>query len=231
MLVISPHLDDAVLSCGESMAAHPGTTVLTVFAGTPQHASQSTDWDRHCGFASADEAVDARRHEDRVALARLGARPAWLSFADSQYGEPADDATIAEAIGEVLHAHPDVPVLLPIGLFHSDHLQTHRAALRALSGTRRDGLFVYEDVPYRRQPGRLQARLAELHAAGTTLTPARFAVPPGGALKQMAVRAYASQLRALDPGGVSDTTMPERCWRIEPPAVSSPSPELLDASR
>ena len=33
VVVLSPHLDDAVLGCGRLMAAHPGATVVTVYAG------------------------------------------------------------------------------------------------------------------------------------------------------------------------------------------------------
>src|SRR5437763_1975889 len=86
LAVISPHLDDGVFACGEALAAHPGSVVVTVFAGMPADPSQSTDWDARCGFASAGEAVAARRAEDRTSLARLGARPHWLEFGDSQYG-------------------------------------------------------------------------------------------------------------------------------------------------
>ena len=32
VVMISPHLDDAVLGCGRFMAVHPGCTVITVFA-------------------------------------------------------------------------------------------------------------------------------------------------------------------------------------------------------
>jgi hypothetical protein len=34
-VVLSPHLDDAVLSVGRFLAANPGTVVITVFAGIP----------------------------------------------------------------------------------------------------------------------------------------------------------------------------------------------------
>ncbi|MCV5262168.1 PIG-L family deacetylase, partial [Escherichia coli] len=77
-LVISPHLDDGVFGCGQLLAAHPGSTVLTVFAGVPE-AAPAPEWDRRCGFTSAQAAMAARREEDRRALTRLAARPLWLS--------------------------------------------------------------------------------------------------------------------------------------------------------
>ena len=36
IVVVSPHLDDAVLGCGLLLDAVPGTTVLTVFTGAPE---------------------------------------------------------------------------------------------------------------------------------------------------------------------------------------------------
>jgi LmbE family N-acetylglucosaminyl deacetylase len=35
IVVLSPHLDDAVLSCGVLLAANGGARVVTVFAGMP----------------------------------------------------------------------------------------------------------------------------------------------------------------------------------------------------
>src|SRR4051794_24119032 len=63
VLVVSPHLDDGVFSCGEMMADHPTAHLVTVFAGRPATA-QLTEWDRDCGFAAGDDVVGARRDED-----------------------------------------------------------------------------------------------------------------------------------------------------------------------
>ena len=214
--MISPHLDDAVLACGECIALHPGCTVLTVFAGVPDDGGCSTEWDRLSGFDDAARAVAARRDEDRVALSRLGARPVWLSFADSQYDQPASDRAIAEALVEVVRAHAGGPLLLPLGLFHSDHLQVHRAARLALARVPGVDAIVYEDVPYRGLPGMLQQRLAQLLDAGVRLTPARWPLPDAAPAKRRATEAYASQLRAFGSGGLEDVALPERFWRFEP---------------
>ena len=61
MVVISPHLDDAVFGCGRLLASRPGSIVVTLFAGVPDDAGQLTDWDARCGFTTAGEAVWARR--------------------------------------------------------------------------------------------------------------------------------------------------------------------------
>ena len=114
MLVISPHLDDAVLSCGALLAAHRGAVVATVFAGVPRDPRQRTEWDARSGFADAAEALAARRAEDAAALAELGAAPRWLDFRDDQYGDPERVDELAAALGAVFDEVPDAPVLVVI---------------------------------------------------------------------------------------------------------------------
>ena len=67
LVVVSPHLDDAVLSLGATMAsaARNGAhvTVLTVFACDPQSSAPAEWWDRAGGFRTLGEAACARREE------------------------------------------------------------------------------------------------------------------------------------------------------------------------
>ncbi|MDR5780666.1 PIG-L family deacetylase [Caballeronia sp. LZ065] len=95
LLVISPHLDDAVFSCGALLAAGTDALVCTVFAGTPE-MPMVTGWDTACGFSDAHQAMEARRAEDIAALEILGARARHLSFLDSQYAD--DEAQKRQAI-------------------------------------------------------------------------------------------------------------------------------------
>ncbi len=216
--VVSPHLDDAVLSCGRLLAAHPGSTVVTVFAGIPGPGVGCAGWDARCGFDSGRQAMGCRRDEDRAALSRLEAWPAWLEFLDSQYADPPAPAEVARALHTLLlQSSPDT-VLLPLGLFHADHLLAHEAgrqALRQLPGVR---CGFYEDVPYRAIEGLLQQRLMALGQDGCLLTPLRLASPSSEARKSDALRAYASQLRGLGEGGLDDARAPERCWLVAPAA-------------
>ena len=221
-LVISPHLDDAVLSCGRWIAARPGCVVVTVCAGAPRDPSLRTGWDARSGFGGAGEAVAARRLEDARALGLLGAAPRWLDFADGQYGESVPAAALAEALREALRAARPEAVLYPLGLFHPDHRLAHDAAVAALDGLGVAEAYAYEDVPYRGMPGVLQARLAELAAAGVQATPAGEAKPDAAYAaerKARAIGAYASQLLAFGGvGGLPDAALPERLWRLEAPA-------------
>src|SRR5262249_8239648 len=88
VVVVSPHLDDAVLSLGAAIACTArgrSVEVLHVFGGDPESDAPAGGWDRRGGFRTEGEATRARREEDRRACAVLGASPAWLSFGDADY--------------------------------------------------------------------------------------------------------------------------------------------------
>lgn len=211
-VVISPHFDDAVLGCGDLLAATPNCTVITVYSGVPPAGTPAPDWDRRCGFATADEAMLAREREDSVALAMLHAHALRLGLMDSQYEPPDDSARLHDALAGALGLLQPQRVYVPLGLFHDDHRRVCDAALHigVLSSCEWLG---YEEALYRRKPGLLQQRLAELLARGVMATPEPG--PPPSGTKTSAVAAYASQLRALGlQPGMGDAAQPERYWRL-----------------
>jgi LmbE family N-acetylglucosaminyl deacetylase len=216
LLVISPHCDDAVLGCGGLLARYPGTTVVTVFAGSPPSYEPFTEWDRASGFQPGDDVMALRREEDRRALSLLDARPLWLDFLDAQYaGSPPVDV-VAARLDEVLDGTHARSVLIPAGLFHSDHVLTHQAALRVLNAHLELDWYLYEDALYRLTSALLSERLARLNAAGyvaNRTSPCETEAPR----KRDAIDCYASQLRALaTPGrpGHRDAYAPEAYWRV-----------------
>lgn len=220
ILVVSPHLDDAVFGCGELLSACPGAVVVTVFAGAPAAGDPLTEWDRAAGFVEGDDVIAARRTEDKAALDCLDAVPVWLEFRDSQYREqPLAATAIAAALAAALARYPVDTVVIPLGLFHSDHQLVHAAALELCRGRSEPAWLGYEDVFYRRIPGLLQARLATLQSMGVSATPVALDRPTRPELKRAATRCYASQLRALGspgrPGG-RDAAAPEGYWRLLP---------------
>lgn len=129
LTIISPHLDDAVFSCGALIAAGRNPLVVTVFAGVPPEGIDAPDWDRAAGFNTGHEAVHARRHEDARALAMLGGEPVWLDFLDSQYGKRYTPVDIAVRLGRLLAMQPHGTVVAPLGLFHSDHALVNAACM------------------------------------------------------------------------------------------------------
>ncbi|VCU69982.1 GlcNAc-PI de-N-acetylase [Pigmentiphaga humi] len=213
LIAVSPHLDDAVFSCGDLLGLVPGSLVVTVFAGIPDEGPP-TEWDRRCGFGSGAEAMRARREEDARALDRLGARPVWLDLLDAQYGARCTPRDAAQSLAAALDRLDGRTVLAPLGLFHSDHVLAHDACMLLCRTEPARTWLLYEDALYRRHPGRVQRRLAALLSTGIVLTPA--AGPPAGSCaKRRAVQAYASQLRAFGEHGYDDTRLPERYWTVE----------------
>jgi LmbE family N-acetylglucosaminyl deacetylase len=203
------------------MATHAGAHVVTLFAGTPMDTSLSTEWDRACGFVDARQAVTMRRLEDQQALDVLGATPHWLEHCDDQYGEPLTAVQIAATLVPLLLSIEPTRLLMPLGLYHRDHVLAHDAIRQALAdaGTAPQ-IWAYEDVPYRRRPGLLQIRLCELRQAGVVATPSPHVDSPPGPLKDRAVASYVSQWRALGDEAREDTRRPERLWSIETPPAA-----------
>jgi LmbE family N-acetylglucosaminyl deacetylase len=239
LFVVSPHFDDAVFGCATLLSRARGSIVCTVFAGTPPQ-SGLTDWDRQCGFADASHAMQARAAEDRQALYLLGAAQYLLPFLDAQYGPEAAVESIAGALHSAFTTamagsghragHQAGAILIPLGLFHSDHILVHHACRIAAARHPRVPCLAYEDALYRRMPGLLQQRLAALDRAGIDATPADAplvgssdATATGAAAasladaarKRAAVLAYASQLNAFGAHGYEDVFAPERYWRLE----------------
>jgi LmbE family N-acetylglucosaminyl deacetylase len=193
--------------------------VATVFAGSPADTNVRTEWDAACGFVNARQALQMRRLEDRQGLDALAARPHWLPHADDQYGEPRNVDQIAATLVPLLDSIVPARLLVPLGLYHRDHLLAHDAALHALATWGRPVLlWAYEDVPYRRQAGLLQNRLCELRQAGIVATPVPDCDAPPGPMKDRAVATYASQWRALGDDARADTRRPERFWSLELPS-------------
>lgn len=217
--VISPHLDDAVLACGTLIAANPGAAVVTVFAGRPPGGSALTEWDRASGFTAGDDVIGLRREEDRRALDLLGAGPHWLDFLDAQYAPAPPVTDIAAALDAALDVLRPGTVVVPFGLFHSDHASTHAACVTLLP--RRGDLvwFAYEEPMYRTLSELVGSRLEALRDAGLKPTAARLTRGPACAAKRAGVACYASQLRALaTPGrpGHADAFAEERYWKLAP---------------
>jgi len=224
-LVVSPHLDDAVFACGELLARFPGTIVATVFAGIPPDMQALTVWDAASGFDNARQAVLSRREEDRNALQVLHAAPIWLDFCDSQYHVTTSVLPLADALKNLIEKTDPATILLPAGLFHSDHVLTHEALLMLWEPQLDRTWLMYEEPAYRRIPGLLQRRLATLLQDGIQATPVACSDRDMAARKREAVHYYASQLRALRcmvTGGYTDAFAPERYWHLEPTSTASP---------
>ncbi len=166
---LSPHLDDAVFSCGGLIArqtvAGESVTVLTVCAGNPPPGELSPFAQQLHARWNADRApIEVRRSEDLAACERLCVGIIHLEIPDAIYrkalqGTPLypDVASIFGALHEfetdlvdqltgklARHVPAGAVLYCPLGFGgHVDHRLTRRAA----EGLKR-ALRYYADMPY-----------------------------------------------------------------------------------
>jgi hypothetical protein len=145
-VILSPHFDDAVLSCWHVLASAGEVLVVNVFAGEPPVGALGW-WDRLAGANDSAAAVRARIEEDRRALALVGREAVNLPFLDSQYRQP-DQAVgeIVEALRAVGVAGARVYAPASLGDQHRDHTAVRAAAL-ALRAEGAD-VTLYADLPH-----------------------------------------------------------------------------------
>jgi LmbE family N-acetylglucosaminyl deacetylase len=169
-VVLSPHLDDAVLSTWHALVSSGEVRVITVFAGIPEPGFV-TALDRTRGATEAAALMKRRREDDRAVLALAGRRPTHADLLEVNYqavdvpevqdaierdptryveivaaadglGTPVD--AIEEAVGDWLTG--DV-VYAPLGIGrHPDHRDVARLGLRLARRGR--AVRFYADFPY-----------------------------------------------------------------------------------
>lgn len=213
LTVISPHLDDAVLSCAQVLAAHPGSTVITIFAGRPEDGRLSA-WDE-ASFRSGEDPMAIRQREDRAALGALGATAVHLQFLDEAYGPSADLDEVAEELGRQIDAVAPRTVLLPLGISHADHERTHQAAIRLIRDRPHIRWVTYEDLPYRFEYYEaVHAQKAALFASGLRLSELHLPSDARKRVKLRAIRCYGSQIKPLGWKRVLRSLLAEQYWQI-----------------
>lgn len=148
IVVVAPHLDDAPLSLGATIARcvrlGSEVTAITVFAGDPESKKPAGRWDAVCGFDSEGHAAVERRHEDGRACEILGARPIWLPFSDEQYADGRTREQVVDALLPLLSG-ADTVLIPGHPLAQADHLWLTEALI-ALAPEQPYGLYV--EQPY-----------------------------------------------------------------------------------
>ncbi|MFQ5886849.1 MAG: PIG-L deacetylase family protein [Anaerolineae bacterium] len=216
-LYLSPHLDDAVLSCGglirKQTLAGERVLVVTLFAGAPSYEYLSPFarflhllWGRH------PDPVGHRRQEDRAALSRLGADPLHLGFLEAIYREPPTflyrsnralfgavhpkderlHVELASAMEGVAEREGKSLLYAPLAVGH--HVD-HQIARRAADSLRRRGYPVtyYEDFPYVEEEEALLLALGDREEWSPTLEGIADTIEE----KIEAIALYASQMFVL----------------------------------
>jgi LmbE family N-acetylglucosaminyl deacetylase len=219
-IFLSPHLDDAVYSCGGTLAVqvsnglHP--LVITVFSGVPPSSLHLNPFafeiQKTMGGANLDAAtmVENRRKEDANALDFIHADYLWLDYLDAIYrgdppyyphGEnliggavhPADIEIDKQLAQDLLALHerlPDTVWYAPLGV--GRHVD-HQIVCSAADRLIQRGANVklYEDFPYVSQKDALEQRLNEL---GSAFEPAYVEMSEMLSIRQEASALYTSQI-------------------------------------
>jgi LmbE family N-acetylglucosaminyl deacetylase len=183
-IYVSPHLDDAALSCGgriwQQAQAGDRVLVVTVFAGERGADSPLSPFaaQMHALWELEGDAPTMRRREDAEALACLGTDAAYWPYLDCIYrqmdddfpyaseealfGEvyPAEEKLVDELAGRLggLPLEPGGTLYAPMAIGrHVDHQVVHRAA-----GRIGRPVAYYEDYPYAEDQQAVQEALEGL---------------------------------------------------------------------
>jgi LmbE family N-acetylglucosaminyl deacetylase len=210
-LYLSPHLDDAALSCGGHIHARAmageAILIVTLMAGDPPATTGASGYVAalHERWQLAANAAEQRRAEDVVACRILGADYLHLSFPDCIYRgnppfyqsdadifgniHPHEAGVMVTALAEAMTQLPTAAqIIAPLTVGnHVDHQLTRLAAERAFG----NALSYYEEFPYVQKTGAVDAIIgngADWQSIITPLTEANWAA------KVESIAAFRSQL-------------------------------------
>ncbi|MEX2194424.1 MAG: PIG-L family deacetylase [Thermoleophilaceae bacterium] len=145
-MILSPHLDDAVLSCWQLLAGPGEVRVINVFDGSPPPGTPPPWWDTITGATDPRERLLERREEDRAALGGIGRSALGLGLLDAQYrDEEVPVSMLVARLGE--HVRAGTTVCAPAAIHaHEDHRLVRAAAIELARGGL--PLVLYADLPH-----------------------------------------------------------------------------------
>ena len=168
-IFLSPHLDDAVLSCGGMIAEIAKTAhveIWSIFTRAPLRGpySHAAQWLHSIsGGHTGSRLAALRRAEDRAACKVVGASAVHLPFVEALYRRrsdgrflyrhalqgsihPSDRALIEKIANELKKSlRPGDRVVAPLAIAgHADHLVTREAVHSVID----KGLVYYVEIPY-----------------------------------------------------------------------------------
>lgn len=111
---ISPHLDDAILSCGELMtylAEKTPLSVATIFteADEPPYTLSARAFLKQCGVSDAQTLFSKRREEDQEVLKSIGATYQHFGLVDALWRKKANSVLsrfVGALVPELVHLYP-----------------------------------------------------------------------------------------------------------------------------
>jgi LmbE family N-acetylglucosaminyl deacetylase len=146
IVILSPHLDDAVLSCWHLFESSRRVRVINVFTGLPIRNGAAW-WDRMTGSNDSGRRMEERLAEDRDAHARTGAEAENLPLLDEQYRNGDAPAGLVERIAAALEGERSIYAPAAMGFGSRDHELVRAAAQRLCEEPDLD-LHLYADLPH-----------------------------------------------------------------------------------
>ena len=221
-IFLSPHLDDAVYSCGGTLAVQASCglrpLVITIFSGIPESNLSLSPFAAHIHRKMGADAkmpvssfVAARRQEDATALGYLEADYLWLDYSDAIYrGSPAYYQSEEQLIGGYVHPNDlwidkdlaeklvALQDRLPDATWYAPlgvgrHVD-HQIVCSAADRLLQLGskVYFYEDFPYVLKDKALENRKQEVGISELRLVEMSEFLP----VRQQAAAMYASQIEA-----------------------------------
>lgn len=139
-LLLSPHFDDAVLSCWGLLSGGQPLYSTVVFSGSP-----SKEWSdsTRTGRDESDFMLD-RINEAKFLYTIAGRQPSFLPFAPARYRS--EEPEISELLDAIAETAPEVSAIYaPAGLCdHPDHLLLRELAVSLASQL---PVFLYAEMP------------------------------------------------------------------------------------
>lgn len=249
---VSPHLDDAVLSCGGALHRHAthgeSVLVVTIFAGDPEPGADLSPFAllQHEYWGNPPRPMFLRRAEDAAALALLDAESLYLDYLDAVYRTGPEGQWLYTAENRLwAEIDPADPVgqddarelaeqlgdLIPSGdrlviyapLAVGRHID-HQIVHHASRRLLALGydLAFYEDYPYAERQDALQAALVATEAEHWSMEILALDTQDLAA-KVAALEYYRSQLPSLFG---STSALPTRVWSFA--ATRSPQTNLAE---
>jgi len=214
-IYLSPHLDDAILSCGglisQQINSGIAVEIWNLMSGIPSPESPLSDLARSVqadwGTVTAKETLTMRLSEDRLAAHRVGALPRYFDFLDCIYRRGADGEAlyIEDLFAEEILAPPHpvddalingIASVLQENLLEGDVLvcpltvgnHPDHVIVRQAAKKTGHSLFFYADIPYALEhPGQLAKMTENLDASNYSISEDEMQI------WQEAISAYKSQ--------------------------------------
>jgi hypothetical protein len=144
-ILLSPHLDDAALSCSVAIRNGLIARVVTVFGGLPPADTPLSYWDRITRAASAYDRARERKKEDKEAWESVGQEFQQLDFAEAIRDAKLLPEKVAKAIASICEGYGTVYIPAGIG-GHIHHILVRDMAILNVPAQTR--LILYADLPY-----------------------------------------------------------------------------------